>query len=93
MLGLGTNARNGFCVGHHAHQCFVLLCLQGQLLWLQLRVWRRGGSAVGAMQAKPAKVAIQDLTRNAFREDVSWILSALYLEQCKIASSQSFLDP
>ena len=47
---------------------------------LKLRVWRCCGSAVGALQAELVEMAIQDLTRDTFREDVGWIAIAWYLE-------------
>ena len=50
------------------------------------------GSSVDAVDIELAQVAVQDLTWKALCEDVGWIAIALYLEQCKVASSQSFLD-
>ena len=81
-------------IGKHCRYSFI--CLDEALahpgwalarLWLQLRVWRCGGSAVGALQAEFAEVAIQDLTGDTFREDVGWIAITLDLEQGEVSAS------
>ena len=81
-------------IGKHCRYSFI--CLDDALahpgwalasLRLQLRVWRCFCAACCAVEAKLAKVAIQDFTGDTFREDVGWIAITLHLEQGEISAS------
>ena len=54
---------------------------------VKLRVWRCFCAACCAVEAKLAKVAIQDFTGDTFREDVGWIAITLHPEQGEISAS------
>ena len=81
-------------IGKHCRYSFI--CLDEALvhpgralasLRLQLRVWRCFCAACCAVDAKLAKVAIQDFTGDTFREDVGWIAITLHLEHREISTS------
>ena len=74
-------------VGNMVHSSFALVAVQWGNCCLQLRMWRCFCAACCALEAKLAKVAIQDLTGDTFREDVGWIAVTLDLEQGEVSAS------
>ena len=56
-------------------------------------MWRKRGSALGALQARVAQMSVEDVPGHNLCKNVRWILVALDLVELEVAAAQVVLHP